>query len=133
MVDHAICIGSMNSNFLPEFLILSFCRPRACWPVIVVTTRQELGAAFLTSRLLESLTIWMRERSRARAPLTKVYHCPTIRKHGIGDYRRASVRKPNPGNVLRPNGVQFGHHGPVLICRQAHGYQCAEPRALAFA
>src|SRR6185437_12107787 len=71
--------------------------------LLVVTNQAGIGRGYYTETDFFQLTDWMlKEFSKRRIYIARVYHCPYHPVHGIGSYRLDSPdRKPKPGMLLR--------------------------------
>ena len=69
---------------------------------VVVTNQSGIARGLYDEAVFQTLTAWMLERFAAeRAPIERVYFCPTHPQAIIERYRRADPRrKPGPGMLL---------------------------------
>lgn len=71
--------------------------------LIVVTNQAGIARGYYSEEDFSRLTEWMCHRfEEQRAPITRVFYCPSHPEHGKGNYLTESFdRKPNPGMLLR--------------------------------
>jgi len=85
--------------------IFELCRAAVSYGylLIVVTNQAGIARGYYSEADFLRLTGWMCHRfEKERAPITKVFYCPSHPQHGKGDYLAESFdRKPNPGMLLR--------------------------------
>lgn len=61
--------------------------------IVVVTNQAGIGRGYYTEHDFATLTNWMQQQfSQQEAHIDHVYHCPYHPVHGIGNYKRESLR-----------------------------------------
>ncbi|MGB0370703.1 MAG: D-glycero-beta-D-manno-heptose 1,7-bisphosphate 7-phosphatase [Opitutales bacterium] len=70
--------------------------------VVLITNQSGIGRGYYSEKSFFVLMNWVQgELARCGAHLDAVYFCPYHAEHGIGEYKKESLRrKPNPGMIL---------------------------------
>ena len=112
-VDHGYVHRREEFEFIDGVFDLARTARALGFAIVVVTNQAGIGRGYYSEDDFHALTDWMKDRFAAEgAPLTSVHFCPDHPEHGIGPYKRASVRrKPGPGMLLdaaRTDGIDLG-------------------------
>jgi len=72
------------------------------YKIIVITNQAGIARGYYSEEDFLRLTEWMVHKLRdKKAPVTGVYFDPYHPEHGVGKYRKESLRrKPNPGMIF---------------------------------
>ncbi len=72
------------------------------YKIVVITNQAGIARGYYSEEDFQRLTEWMVHKLRDQGvPVAGVYYDPTHPEHGIGKYRKESLRrKPNPGMIF---------------------------------
>jgi D-glycero-D-manno-heptose 1,7-bisphosphate phosphatase len=101
-IDHAYVHRRNDFEFIDG--IFDLCRHAKTlgYLIIIVTNQAGIGRGYYTEEDFADLTHWMCGIfDKEKAPIDKVYFCPTHPEGTIERYRKQSdLRKPAPGMIL---------------------------------